>query len=232
MAEDYIISEHAAFVAKAIARRRWQDESRWREVILEGEEFVACYFATRAWSGGTRYSPSMIAIPGTATITTTEPERLAAMADEQSTPVPDQIARHPCCGAPIGMWHQEDCPHRNENSAQTTGSPGGEPGGMCNSMVERVARAIFPEAWEPIRVAERSGVIGRQLSGEAIWKLRERANSVDRACAAIAAMREPTEAMVRAGNKRQLIGFHISGGAPPQPPKLVWADMIDAALGG
>lgn len=41
---------HSEFVAKALARSRWQDETRWKEVILEAAEFIDCYLAAGRWT--------------------------------------------------------------------------------------------------------------------------------------------------------------------------------------
>jgi len=46
---------------------------------------------------------------------------------------------------------------------------------------EQIARAICPEAWEPIEKAERGGVVGRALSGETLGKLRYRRISIEAA---------------------------------------------------
>jgi len=102
-----------------------------------------------------------------------------------------------------------------------------------SEMVERVARAIC--------AANESEVSGRQASpddvpvsgrgaGQPLWKLYE-----PLARAAIAAMREPTEAMLKAGkvptreislgNGTTATGFGLWGGE-----RSSWQAMIDKAL--
>ena len=68
----------------------------------------------------------------------------------------------------------------------------------------------------------------------AAWELAsptEKAPYYKTAHEVLTAMREPTAEMVSTGLKRLLLGYNISAGGPPKPPKEVWSDMIDAALG-
>jgi hypothetical protein len=95
-------------------------------------------------------------------------------------------------------------------------------------MVERVARAILPQAWEPIMLRDMPGPQGGRRFGG--WmQLEDRGASVEQAKAAIEAMREPTEGMIRA--------ISVGCGATPECEfDLALARdriraMIDAALG-
>jgi hypothetical protein len=95
-------------------------------------------------------------------------------------------------------------------------------------MVERLARLINPAAWEPLEgPAEAPRGLGRQLGG---WnyQLRLRMESADKAREILAAMREPTEAMLDA---------ELEEGTPLRQTFLddysetrVYQVMIDAAL--
>jgi hypothetical protein len=79
-----------------------------------------------------------------------------------------------------------------------------------NEMIKRVAKAIEDyhdkDAWSPY---ERIGHVV----------------ALECARAAIAAMREPTEAMCDAANEAV-----FQGGQPPSQPDIVWPAMIDASL--
>lgn len=86
------------------------------------------------------------------------------------------------------------------------------------SMVEGVARAIYEAT-------------GPSLSWEHVATPRKRCR--DQARAAIAAMREPTEAMRAAQDdclKSELGGLHDSAYWSEGWPKELWTSMIDAAL--
>ena len=77
---------------------------------------------------------------------------------------------------------------------------------MTDSMIERVARALCRHEGLPENT---------RLDGRPMW-----ADFVPEARAAIAAMREPTKAMIAAG-----LRYDILSGAD-----RMWPDMIDAAL--
>ena len=79
---------------------------------------------------------------------------------------------------------------------------------------ERVARAIEPTLWAILDKPEDAAEFGHPAE--------RRAYSLAKAERAIAAMREPTEAMVRSG-VHVVNGWGVSG-VP------VWEAMIDAAL--
>lgn len=64
---------------------------------------------------------------------------------------------------------------------------------MGENIVERVARIIDPEAWAP--VDQCASYVARHT----IPKHREREESLAKARAAIAALREPSDAMIEAG---------------------------------
>jgi hypothetical protein len=94
-----------------------------------------------------------------------------------------------------------------------------------SEMVERVARAIDPTAWRWL-----DSIVGREPAHPA--EAPTRATQVRQARAAIEAMREPTEAMLRASP--------VVGTGPDErgnwavntkPAQAVWPAMIDAALG-
>lgn len=86
-------------------------------------------------------------------------------------------------------------------------------------MVERVARAICAEGVS-CEVGSFSPDSRETLTGEPLWR-----SYVSSARAAIAALREPTEAMVEAAESRQL-SVH-----EPLPAETAWRLMIAAALG-
>ena len=94
-----------------------------------------------------------------------------------------------------------------------------------SEMIERVARAIRPEAFEPITEGARTAGMTEFLE-----KCRERGveQALKRARAAIEAMREPTEAMVASGESAASFGI----GKPKDDDAIprVWRWMIDAAL--
>ena len=86
-----------------------------------------------------------------------------------------------------------------------------------SEMIERVARAIFTEA-------------NAASSGYGEWCTDDMANAAARA--AIEAMREPTEAMIDAGDDicpiaRGTESHKMSGGVVPED---YWRAMIDAVL--
>jgi hypothetical protein len=93
---------------------------------------------------------------------------------------------------------------------------------MTNSMIERVARALYERARNPAAPAEGGYVSNDEppyttLDGK--WNLS------DMARAAIEAMREPTEAMVTAGGHAALDSVSQRADA-----RDAWEAMIDAAL--
>jgi hypothetical protein len=88
---------------------------------------------------------------------------------------------------------------------------------MTPEMVERVARAIEATMFAPHELP---------IEGELHERYRETAR------AAIEAMREPTEAMVKAGRIRttlQMDNHAISGQIDRYASKGCWQKMIDAA---
>ena len=94
-----------------------------------------------------------------------------------------------------------------------------------SDMVEKVARAIDPEAFD----------LPRDTRGAAQkWRLRT-AKARKLARAAIEAMREPTEAMCRTGESSKGASSPeswVDGSYTPENVELIWKDMIDAALKG
>jgi hypothetical protein len=84
---------------------------------------------------------------------------------------------------------------------------------MSGEMVKRIARILEPQAWAALGI------------GDTLIYENRRISSLRKAALAIAAMREPTEAMIEASN-REWDGrmSHRSSGA--------WQAMIDAALSG
>lgn len=79
-------------------------------------------------------------------------------------------------------------------------------------MVERVARSLSPHAFS-------------EASEGALWGPRARQDAMDKARAAIEAMREPTEAMMAAGDSLAVPDEGYYPGAGP-----VWVIMNEAAL--
>lgn len=86
-----------------------------------------------------------------------------------------------------------------------------------NEMVERVARAILRTQHE------KYGAEGEELDSAVneYWP-----QFVERARAAIAAMREPTEPMIRTGDNHTNCG----GSCGNKAGRAAWYSMIDAAL--
>lgn len=94
-------------------------------------------------------------------------------------------------------------------------------------MIERVARALEPRAFKCL---DRGWVYGPgHIPEHNVTGLQNAAKRADRArvkaSAAIAAMREPTEAMVKEG---RLVAPMYDD--PTPPPEDYWSAMIDAAL--
>ena len=87
---------------------------------------------------------------------------------------------------------------------------------MTDSMVERVARALF-EKQQP----HHAGAHVQWNNENEDWCEEDRDGFRDLARAAIAAMREPTEGMLAAG-LAELLGYGEA--------RDVWPAMIDAAL--
>jgi hypothetical protein len=87
------------------------------------------------------------------------------------------------------------------------------------TMVERVARALFETEWSP--AAERHEGKAR-LDWEKEWP-NSREYWLNSARAAMAAMRDPTDAMCAAGSS-------ASTSVRPEGVPLIWRGMIDAAL--
>jgi hypothetical protein len=81
-----------------------------------------------------------------------------------------------------------------------------------SEMIERVARAIYEDAWGIEWPPEPAGEADEYRRG---------------ARAAIEAMREPTEAMLSAAGTRRPRGDEVMG---PDHPWALWDAMIDAAL--
>lgn len=96
------------------------------------------------------------------------------------------------------------------------------------TMIERVARAAFAQTEKRGRLAGYSGApMTWDTESEALhddWRAVARA--------AIEAMREPTEAMCKAGNALTLVSGTMSGcWSDHHPePEYAWGAMIDAAL--
>lgn len=91
---------------------------------------------------------------------------------------------------------------------------------MSQTMIERIARAIAPEAWEP----------GRYF-GSAVRRWR-REMSIRNARAALAALREPTEGMVTMGESAAEMPDDEDGCRITFAADDVFRAMIDAALEG
>ena len=89
---------------------------------------------------------------------------------------------------------------------------------MAGEMVERVARAIDPFAWEWIDFTQANNPTHMALQ-------RTIEHQLQQARAAIVAMREPTDAMVEAGNYDAFPDGHGCG-----PIASAWREMIDEAL--
>lgn len=95
---------------------------------------------------------------------------------------------------------------------------------MTDSMIERVARVLEPQAWAALGI------------GDTFVYKNRRTSSLRKARAAIAALREPTEEMYEAGGTSE--AFQIQSSIDPsrlwQPGQIiaatVWRTMIDAAL--
>lgn len=87
---------------------------------------------------------------------------------------------------------------------------------MSDNMVERAARAHSPALWEKID--------NLAAKGENVSALRE--DALGRMFAAIAAMREPTEAMYGAGKRQIGVGHDPARNYSDH----VWRAMIDEAL--
>lgn len=91
---------------------------------------------------------------------------------------------------------------------------------MLNEIIERIARIIDPVAWHPFDTSFDNGY----------WVMM-RLNSVDKAKAAIAAMREPTDdmsiigALTRNNDPQPLVNCITIGEAGS-----IYRAMIDAAL--
>lgn len=86
------------------------------------------------------------------------------------------------------------------------------------NMIERVARAIRPRVWARLD----SGEISDDANDA-------RYRSLEQARAAIEAMREPTDKMVRSAYECRDPGFCDEPGET-QSPEECWEAMIDAAL--
>ena len=90
---------------------------------------------------------------------------------------------------------------------------------MTDSMVERVARAMYPRGWEQD---------GHFNSRDRAWR---REHALIAARAAIEAMRTPTPEMVKQG-ARSMAVMSPTNEAEYEAISEVWQDMITAALGG
>lgn len=105
---------------------------------------------------------------------------------------------------------------------------------MTPSMVERVARAIFPEAfraWDQYQRepgwGEEAGKLARKPVDDAIVRVK----------LGLAEMREPTETMIAAADDRIVDALHDVSTftddkkfATASPARVAWAAAIDAAI--
>jgi hypothetical protein len=91
-----------------------------------------------------------------------------------------------------------------------------------SEMIERVSRAVFPNEW----LALDRGDIWKHVVDDV------RADLLNRGRAAIEAMREPTEAMVKAGDQKNHEDALIEAGCINITNELpaIYDAMIDAAL--
>lgn len=97
------------------------------------------------------------------------------------------------------------------------------------TMVERVSRALWPDRWATHD--------GTKENSPDYWEMptqvEDRRRLLERGRIAIAAMREPTEAMCHAGFFNADHSIEGVGDLAPEPesqPRLIYQAMIDAAL--
>jgi hypothetical protein len=91
-----------------------------------------------------------------------------------------------------------------------------------SEMIERVARAIFPDCWNDEWINSLGVYTWEDFEVD-----RDRART--KARAAIEAMREPTDEMLSAAGTRRPVDDEVMG---PDHPWALWDSMTDAALNG
>ena len=99
---------------------------------------------------------------------------------------------------------------------------------MADTMIERVAREMFRQR----RRDQGAAYFGGQDEVETDWRTVKSLYIAD-ARAIIAAMREPTDAMTKAGGETAPWSYELGindGFTPESAAAGVWEDMIDAAL--